>query len=52
MNSDIVTNGKSGMLIPINDSEALSDIMLQVITQREQWAKMAESSSKQAAYFA
>jgi len=51
MNRDIVLEDRTGVLISINDSEALAKSMKQVIEEKERWAIMAENSIKEAEAF-
>lgn len=51
MNKDVVENGRTGELVPINDSQALAEAMQKVIKEKDLWATMAENSFKEARAF-
>ena len=51
MNSELIVNGKSGFLIPVDDSIALAVAMREVIDNRVQILKMAENSTKESESF-
>ena len=51
MNSELIANGKSGFLIPVDDSISLASAMRQVMDNRVKTSEMAINSSKESESF-
>jgi glycosyltransferase involved in cell wall biosynthesis len=51
MNREVVTDGKTGRIIPARDADALARMMANVLDNRDAWAKMSSNCHEEARNF-
>jgi glycosyltransferase involved in cell wall biosynthesis len=51
MNREVVIEGRTGRIIPPNDSKALADLILDILDDRESWRMMSVNSAGEAQRF-
>jgi len=51
MNREVIEDGKTGRLIPVQDPKALADAMLDAMTDRDAWKEMSQCCHDQAPAF-